>query len=546
MIINLKIGGKNIRVDNNFFKKAVLFFVFLLIVFVIIRCAWVCDDAYITYRTADNFLKGYGLRWNISERVWTYTHPLWMFFILFFYSITKEIFLTSIFASITLSLISIVIFLKFSVSFDSKLIGLIFILFSKAFIDYSTSGLENPMTYLITAVFIFIYFKFNQSKKKLFYLSFMCMLGVLNRVDLVLLFFPAVFYEYIKLKQYKKGLKIILLSFIPFFAWELFSLFYYGSLFPNTFYAKTNILLSGKTLFLNTIKYFSATLFWDSTTLIAIFLAVIVSIFMKIKKNYPLIMGIILYFIYIFKIGGDFMSGRFFTAPFLISIFILGFIKIENKKLAGASSLLIIFLGFASPLTPILSDETYGTKKIDYTAFPGISDERGYYYPNSSLLGYRTDIGWPDYPYANWGRKAKRLKIETAVLKNIGFAGFFGGAKFHIIDPFSLGDPLLSRIPYIPDIKESLDPVNYLMAGHYEKDIPEGYFDTVNESNKKGYLVNKIKDPNIAEYYSKIYRITRGDIFDSERLRDIFNLNLGRYDYLIYQSDYFKEKYIFY
>jgi hypothetical protein len=40
--------------------------------------AWVSDDAYLTFRTIENFLNGYGLRWNALERVQTYTHPLWM------------------------------------------------------------------------------------------------------------------------------------------------------------------------------------------------------------------------------------------------------------------------------------------------------------------------------------------------------------------------------------------------------------------------------------------------------------------------------------
>ena len=44
----------------------------------LIRTAWLSDDAYITFRTADNFIHGYGLVWNTAERVQTYTHPLWL------------------------------------------------------------------------------------------------------------------------------------------------------------------------------------------------------------------------------------------------------------------------------------------------------------------------------------------------------------------------------------------------------------------------------------------------------------------------------------
>ncbi|HAA75677.1 TPA: hypothetical protein DCE37_11200 [Candidatus Latescibacteria bacterium] len=38
---------------------------------------WLCDDAFITLRTVDNFLQGHGPTWNVVERVQCYTHPLW-------------------------------------------------------------------------------------------------------------------------------------------------------------------------------------------------------------------------------------------------------------------------------------------------------------------------------------------------------------------------------------------------------------------------------------------------------------------------------------
>ena len=49
------------------------FFYFVILV----RNAWLCEDAFITYRVVDNWTRGYGLRWNTVERVQVYTHPLW-------------------------------------------------------------------------------------------------------------------------------------------------------------------------------------------------------------------------------------------------------------------------------------------------------------------------------------------------------------------------------------------------------------------------------------------------------------------------------------
>src|SRR5258708_38848078 len=44
----------------------------------IVKDAWLSDDSYITFRTVDNFVNGYGPVWNVGERVQSYTHPLWM------------------------------------------------------------------------------------------------------------------------------------------------------------------------------------------------------------------------------------------------------------------------------------------------------------------------------------------------------------------------------------------------------------------------------------------------------------------------------------
>jgi len=43
----------------------------------VVRTAWVGDDAFITFRTIDNLLHGHGMRWNVAERVQSFTHPLW-------------------------------------------------------------------------------------------------------------------------------------------------------------------------------------------------------------------------------------------------------------------------------------------------------------------------------------------------------------------------------------------------------------------------------------------------------------------------------------
>ena len=62
----VELGGKGVLV------LAVLILCYGL---VLLRTGWLSDDAYITFRTIDNFENGHGLTWNVSERVEVFTHP---------------------------------------------------------------------------------------------------------------------------------------------------------------------------------------------------------------------------------------------------------------------------------------------------------------------------------------------------------------------------------------------------------------------------------------------------------------------------------------
>jgi len=109
-----------------------LTFLYLIIVFV---GAWLSDDSYITFRTIDNFIKGYGLTWNIGERVQAYTHPLWMFLLSGFYFITSEIYYTSTIISILISVCAVWLLLyKLSESIINSTLAALILILSKAFI----------------------------------------------------------------------------------------------------------------------------------------------------------------------------------------------------------------------------------------------------------------------------------------------------------------------------------------------------------------------------------------------------------------------------
>jgi arabinofuranosyltransferase len=486
-------------------------------VLLLFKTAWLGDDAYITFRTIDNFVNGFGLRWNIAERVQSYTHPLWLFLLSSVYFFTREIFFTSLATSIVISILAVyIISFKLSKTSYNTIIVLLLIIFSKAFLDYSTSGLENPLTNLLLVLFGYVYLKKQQSHYKIFLLSILSSFIMTNRMDCGLLVLPALFSELFKSKKLSPYF-YVLLGFTPFIIWELFSLLYYGFPFPNTAYAKLNTGISRFDLIEQGFKYFISSFKLDPITLIIIFITIVISVIRHSKEHLALIISIVLYLVYIVWIGGDFMSGRFFVAPFILSLIILSNIKIASTRFLIFSLPSIFIIGILSPAPTVLGDS--GIRERPLIDENGICDERMFYYANTSLILAIKNRNYPNFYWVEDGLDLKNKGLKFVRAGNVGFLGYYIGSKCYIMDELALCDPLLSRLP--------TSNIKYWRIGHFRRNIPAGYEKSIKLN------INCIEEPNLSEYYDKLQLIINGNIWDFERLLTIWEMNMGQYNYLL-------------
>ena len=100
-----------------------------------VHTAAVTEDAFITFRVIDNALNGYGLVWNVDERVQVFTHPLWALMLLAFSALTGNIFQTALSLSLALTLICVGLIARHSVGRWTALWAVLALLFSKAFVE---------------------------------------------------------------------------------------------------------------------------------------------------------------------------------------------------------------------------------------------------------------------------------------------------------------------------------------------------------------------------------------------------------------------------
>lgn len=509
MYIDFEAGSKT-------FSKAVLGFSLIVYLLLLIKTAWLCDDAYITFRTVDNFINGYGLRWNVVERVQTYTHPLWMFLVSVVYFFTREVFFTSILLSIIISLITAYLLIfQLAKNFYNAVLIIFPILLSKSFIDFSTSGLENSLSHLLFIILSIVYLREEKLTKRKFILGSLSSLILLNRYDYILILLPILIFELKKAS--KKELKIFFLGFSPVIIWIIFSLWYYGFPFPNTGYAKLNTGIDRILLVREGLYYFKESFAVDPLTFITILISFLLVIINKEKKLLLISLGTLIYFGYIVFVGGDFMAGRFFTVPFVLSLVVLSQIQLRKICTLLMVVLVIILLGVVSLYRTIFNESIEFWKQIIRFDSISIMDERKFYYNGSNLIDTFKGKKMPTFHWVIDGKEMRKSEHKFFSTFNIGFQGYYAGPEIYILDKFALSDPLLSRLP----------SKKGWWIGHFARAIPEGYPESILTNT------NKIVDKDLHLYYEKLRKVTRGDLFDFKRLIEVINLNLGKYDYLI-------------
>lgn len=523
------------RIRDYFSEEVNRFRFFSLLIFIVIitLLAWQSDDAYHAYIMARNLVEGNGFVYNVGERATASSCPLFTLVIAAGYFIFRNMFIVSLLICIAFSAAAYGMITKHFCKNKGQIMMTFAILVgSVSFISYTTAGLENCMLFYLAAWFLITYFENDRfDSKKLILLAVLVSLIAMTRMDAVLIFAPMAVYVFLAKREtvsFPKAVGLGLLGLLPFILWEVFATFYFGFPFPNTAYAKLGTNFPLKEYLIKGIEYYINALLCDPVILVVPALMIVAALIIKKADYIWCMLGVALYGLYLLYIGGDFMMGRHFTVMLFVST-VCYLVSRNREQFLRTSGLCFdkVFTGFVIgalvftyTMQVISSQFLYGEK---YNS--PISDERAGYFKYTSLFDNAVS-------YCTTGRMCLRDAWSEEGAKELEERHYPGGIldnapgitvyyypNIYLVDKYALADPFLTKLPAVMDENWRI--------GHMYRDIPNGYYESllVNE--------NQIENEDLAKYLDVIRLITRGDLFDSNRIKAIIDINLGKYDYLL-------------
>lgn len=474
--------------------------------------AWVCDDAYYSFRAAWNAVHGYAFAFNATERVQAFTNPLWTLALTATHFVTRlPLYTVSLALSIgcTIALIGV---LTRAMSTRAATVAVLLLASSKAFVDYATSGLENPLTHLLVALFAVQVLRSDPEGRSTPRICLLAGLCLVCRLDALLLVGPATAVVLLRSPR-ATWLRAIGYGATPLILWEAFSLLYYGSLLPTSFWAKLGYTVDRDFALLNGIGYLAHNWRIDRVTQPVVLLGALAAVASLDSKRVALACGAALQIGYVVTTGADYMSGRFLSAPAVICVVLLATSEWTRRRpVALGLGACAVIASLLSPQSPFRAGPTLGQDRFGGVDDLGIADERRYYYADTGL--FRPRSGRDLVPIRSPDPPPDGAVLTRAPCLDDGAAyPFMLGPTAHGVGPFALTDLFLAHLP---------PGAIHNRPGHIGRVIPPAYLESLERDE------NLLTDPVLRSLYDDVQLVVRGPLLGPGRLGAIWRLHRPR------------------
>ncbi len=339
----------------------------IVFIFLLIRTAWVSQYAYVNFRIVENFTHGYGLTFNPGERALPISQPAWPAFLGIVYAAaTNGIHLPSfnllygitLLIQMTFSILALSILLRnpgersFGV-----IVALMFLFVSKSFIEYSTSGLENPLVHLLLAIFFVTYQRLGRAEDHRIRkdLSSLFLLGsaiIAVQWQWGALVGPVMIAAGRRKRNRQHAKFASYLSIALLGPYYLLTYVSTGTFVPLQVLARLRAGVGLGRLVRQGLMYFMNMLDFDPLSILCIGFAILGCWHFRKKSMYPFLGGLLLSAALIILLGGDSLGGRYFSPVVLTSAFLISQLDLQRSSSAAAALLIIFVMGVFSARSP--------------------------------------------------------------------------------------------------------------------------------------------------------------------------------------------------
>jgi len=430
------------------------------------RIRWVCDDAFITFRYIQNLLTGHGLVYNVGERVEGYTHFLWLSLIAILRRVGFEPIAITQVIGLLAYIGTLVIFAAASYRLFRRYAPLVplttlILAIHFDFKVWATGGLETSLfTFLVSAAFFVICISNLRYGVRLPLTGLLLTLGMMTRPDGVVFYVIVLVFVVVRMvRRDEQGTFVrnlilfnapLVLVFLPYMIWKTL---YYGSILPNTYYAKSGGGAYYSQGFFYVWLYLKA--YISSALAVAGFIALI-SVIVERKspdrdtQSAALVMAIMLVagyiVLFVARVGGDFMYARFLHPVIPLIYFgaeagLRRFLGRRRWLYLVISALVLLSVVHEKSRRDGIYFEEDGTSRSSYGP-RGVADEHWYWSHKSngnSLIERYEEIG---------GRLAGYFEGEkvTVLLGGQASLGYYGQFS-ECIEYAGLTDAYIAHLP---------------------------------------------------------------------------------------------------
>lgn len=482
--------------------------------------AWYSDDALISARTSWNLAQGQGLVWNLGERVQSFTNPAWVLLGGLAFAITGEIFFTLHVLGLMVAGATAVLAARTAGTPLRGVLAVALLAASNAHLEHAVSGLENGLSHLLLVAVVLVAARGLAAPgaapaDRPALLSTLFALLLLNRLDHALLIAPLCV---VLLAQRPRRFLPMLLGGWPLYLWLGFALLYFGNPLPNTAFSKLYQSEVAPELTANGLEYLYRSALIDPMLFLApAMLAVAAWRGGAVERS--LAVGVIAMVAYVVSVGGDFMAGRFLSAPMTVTAVLFARTAPLGGRLLPALAVLPVAVGLLQPRSPALPWWTVVGQRVDVAN--STLDARLLHFDWTGLMpnllgdriGEMIDVGTA---------RAAGLNGPSVVMRGaIGLFGIYAGDEVYVTDRFALVDPPRARL---------LPERTAFRVGHASRRLPYGYMATLACGD------DRIEDPEISALFRDHRLVMRAPLLDGERLAAIARLlrrgmgPLGRLD----------------